>query len=281
MSTKIEWTSETWNPVRGCARVSPGCEHCYAERQARRHDHPGGAYEGLTELTRKGPRWNGKVLQVAQKLEEPLHWRKPRRVFVNSMSDLFHEGVHDWFIAAVFGVMAAARQHTFQILTKRPERMRDWFRWVARDPAGLIADHAIAGGVDDLYFDNRFPGWPLPNVWIGVSVEDQLRADQRLPILRECPSAVHWVSAEPLLGLTRLHLRGIDWVVVGGESGPGARICEKAWIAAIVDQCVDNSVPVFVKQLGARSGGPGPILLDRKGGDINEWPLGLQIRQYP
>ncbi len=131
--TKIEWTDATWNPVRGCSRVSPGCQHCYAERMARRSDRPGGAYEGLTVLAHDGPRWNGKVRLVPEKLDEPLRWRKPRMVFVNSMSDLFHEDIPNEFIAAVFGVMAASPQHTFQVLTKRAERMRDWFQWVKQE----------------------------------------------------------------------------------------------------------------------------------------------------
>lgn len=169
MSThsKIEWTDRTWNPIRGCSLVSPGCTNCYAMRQVHRFDHPGGPYEGLTRMTEHGPVWTGKVRVVEEALAEPPSWRKPCRVFVNSMSDLFHEGVPAEFIDRVFAVMQLARRHTFQILTKQPHRMA-----LHRPPA---------------------------NVWLGVSVENQATADERIPLLLQTPAAVRFLSVEPLL----------------------------------------------------------------------------------
>ncbi len=322
MSTKIEWTEATWNPVRGCSRVSPGCEHCYAERMARRLDGPGRPYEGLTVMGKKGPRWSGVVRTVPEKLGDPLRWRKPRRVFVNSMSDLFHADVPDEYIAAVFGVMAACPQHTFQVLTKRAEEMLDWFRTVGALYAPESGtEHLAANLADALGSDNPTPNlqWPLPNVWLGVSAEDQQRADERIPLLLQCPAAVLWVSAEPLLGpidfsayLTpRLPgdppprnrfspMDGLDWIVIGGESGPGARPCNEEWPRNIIGQCRAAGVPVFHKQMGARPCSvdrtptlPGqalqsdqertwPITLkNRKGGDPSEWPEDLRVREYP
>ena len=233
--TSIEWTDTTWNPVRGCSRASSGCEHCYAERMASRFCGPGEPYEGLA---RRAPaRWTGEVTLVPRVLAEPLKWRKARRVFVNSMSDLFHAALTDEQIAAVFGVIAATPQHTYQILTKRPERMRAWCASAAHD-----------GGQD----------WPLVNLWLGVSVEDQQRADERIPALLATPAARRFVSCEPLLGPVRFNdvpvLRRVnagpqlDWVIVGGESGPGARPMDEDWVRAIRDQCKAAGVPFFYKQ---------------------------------
>lgn len=237
--TSIEWTEEVWNPVTGCDKISPGCAHCYAEVMAKRCKAMGNARYA-----------NGfKVTLQPDKLDEPLRWRKPRKVFVNSMSDLFHEEVPFEFIAGVFGVMAACPQHTFQVLTKRPERMLEFCRLVEEDSlltgclrqtmaeegarrAGIIWDGR--GSNIWLYFDvagatpegikNRrpWPGWPLPNVWLGTSVEDQERADERIPLLLQCPAAVRWISAEPLLGPVTLRKRWLE--CLGREvqsSGPG------------------------------------------------------------
>lgn len=241
--TSIEWTEATWNPVRGCSIVSPGCKHCYAMRQAHRHAGRGGAYEGLTRMAKRGPVWTGKVRTVPALLKAPLGWRAPRRIFVDSMSDLFHESVPDDFVADVFAVMAQAERHTFQILTKRAERMQQ-----------LLAH--------DLPYEG--PVWPLPNVWIGVSVEDQERADQRIPLLLKTPAAVRWISAEPLLGPVNLRpawlhgvyahrdtIRVLDWVVVGGESGPKARPMHPAWARSLRDQCAAVRMPFLFKQWGA------------------------------
>lgn len=234
--SKIEWTDETWNPVTGCTKVSQGCKHCYAEREwARLSANPKAtAYFG---------RSFGDVQCHPERLEQPLRWKRPRRIFVNSMSDLFHEDVPVDFIAQVFDAMARCPQHTFQILTKRAARMQ-FLMWSELD-------------------------WkPLPNVWIGVSVEDQSTADERIPLLLQTPAAVRWVSAEPLLGPVDLEfgeidialekdgfgnsaiLGGIDWVVVGGESGPKARPMHPDWARSLRDQCAAVGVPFLFKQWG-------------------------------
>lgn len=287
--TGIEWTDATWNPVRGCSRVSPGCVNCYAERVAARFSGTGQPYEGLAERRLKVlgeeegrivGRWTGKVRFVADKLGEPLAWKRPRRVFVNSMSDLFHEGLSDEDIAAVFSVMARAHRHTFQVLTKRADRMREWVSGMASGDTKWRAAW-LRGTTHDGHSprdpDERFRiSWPLPNVWLGVSVEDQQRADERIPVLLETPAAVRFVSAEPLLGpvmlqgrhtdehVTRIRSwlsshRGypsgqaykpptIDWVIIGCESGPGARPMQREWALSLLGQCSLAHVPVFFKQ---------------------------------
>lgn len=318
MSTDIEWTDTVWNPVLGCSRVSAGCQNCYAERFA--HRGLTERHRGLTVMGSKGPRWTGEVRLVPEVLGTPLKWRKPRRVFVNSMSDLFHEGVPFEFVAAVFGVMAAAPQHTFQVLTKRPKRMREFFEWAPNliEMAGL-ADELIAksvgmpgqlarrlyGHFDDESGDTNVP-WPLPNVWLGVSVEDQTTADERIPLLLECPAAVRWVSYEPALGqvdftrltwgngdfcnaLVRDSYRGgldserLDWIVVGGESGPGARPFDLAWAQSVIRQCAEAGVPAFFKQAGSHPVADGTRLRlrDRKGGDLSELPAEFNVREWP
>jgi len=336
--SKIEWTDRTWNPVRGCSIVSAGCHSCYAMKQAHRFSGPGGAYEGLTKQTKAGPQWTGLIRTVPDALSEPSTWKTPQRVFVNSMSDLFHERVPLQFIDQVFAVMAWCSQHTFQILTKRPERMREYSRELAGiEPKWRAHRLSSAGGFVGKFKQSTTGdlAWPLPNVWLGVSAEDQQRADERIPILLETSAAVRFISAEPLLGPIDLEavplpgaaerwygLRGVaqptaeknsepddwkywtrrqsrlDWVIVGGESGPKARSCRVDWIRAIVRQCRAASVPVFVKQLGAkpmdsgRKSGlqPGVMLdeynvrfqlKDRKGGDIAEFPTSLQLREFP
>jgi protein gp37 len=324
-ATKIQWTDRTWNPVRGCALVSPGCTNCYAMKQAHRFSGAGKPYDGLTRLTGHGPVWTGRARFIESALREPLSWRKPSRVFVNSMSDLFHEDVTNEQIAAVFGIMAACPRHTFQNLTKRPERMRAWFAQLPMDPRWEIAGAADAATGGAVRVATKSP-WPLSNVWLGVSVEDQQRADVRIPgilALRELwdyAPAILWLSVEPLLAPVDLstYLKptlvttdgrrlqhpgdeaaipgaggtwrwGVDWVVVGGESGPGARECRESWLRAVVDQCRAASVPVFVKQMGAqayddvtwRGSEPRYEFTDRKGGDPSEWPDALRIREYP
>lgn len=230
--TAIEWATDTWNPVRGCAPVSEGCRNCYAMRQAHRFSGPGMPYEGLTRATSDGPKWTGKVRLVPELIEAPLRWRKPRRVFVNSMSDLFHPEVPDGFITHVWSVMRQAKQHTFLILTKRPERMAAWAaQWC----------HAGGFGV-------------LRNVWLGVSCEDQATADERIPHLLATPAAVKFVSAEPLLGqidLTKVEeYARLSWVIAGGESGPGSRPCHPEWVRSLRDQCQAAGVAFFYKQWG-------------------------------
>lgn len=268
--TSIEWTEKTWNPVRGCSVVSAGCTNCYAMRTAHRFSGPGGKYEGLTRARKNlGPVWTGEVRFVPEKLEEPLRWRKPARVFVNSMSDLFHEGVTDEQIAAVFGVMASCPQHTFQVLTKRPERARRWFAWIEeqieidgsawtaclRETVCHFAEPALIERItEDGIARDGAPGaepWPLPNVWLGVSVEDRKYGVPRIAHLRETPAAVRFLSIEPLLeDIGELDLTGISWCIVGGESGAGARPMQVEWARSIRDQCAAAGVVFFFKQWG-------------------------------
>ena len=223
-SSKIEWTESTWNPVRGCTRVSEGCRFCYAERIAARFSGKGMAYEGLAKNTKAGPRWTQQVRPVPELLNEPLKWKKPRRIFVNSMSDLFHEKVELSYIQEVFSVMEKADRHQFQVLTKRAERL--------------------------LEFNSKLP-WPS-NVWMGVSVEDKHVTD-RIDALRQTDAHIKFLSLEPLLGaLPNLDLSGIDWVIVGGESGPGAREMQKKWVIDIRDQCADAEIAFFFKQWGGK-----------------------------
>jgi len=324
--SEIQWTDETWNPTVGCSRVSPGCEHCYAERVASRGMLD--AHRGLTKQTSRGPVWTGEVRCLPERLEIPLRWRKPRRVFVDSMSDLFHESVPDSFIDRVFAVMQACPQHVFQVLTKRPERMRSYMEGAServRDYGeALAADHEWCHAHEDR-------DWPLSNVQLGTSVEDQPRADERTPHLLATPAAVRFLSLEPLLGpvdvgpwlagpetvgscarqwseearalvgdMARAWPR-IQWLIIGGESGPGARPCEVAWIRSLRDQGREAGVPVFVKQLGSRpittgaawsqgkdfpeirlnEGAWEAVLRNRKGGDPAEWPEDLRVREWP
>ena len=282
-NSKIEWCQDSWNPLRGCSRVSAGCQHCYAERVAARFSGPGMPYEGLIHHATKG--WNGKVQLVPEVLGQPWHWVKPRRIFVNSMSDLFHESVPFEYIAAVFWVMSVTTRHTYQVLTKRPARMLEFFRWVADYDEGCFQDDRIGdvagenpaiqalgwtparGGRGG--YDNCGPGWPYQNIWLGVSVENQETADERIPLLLQCPAAVRWLSCEPLLGPIDLletpagdimcrcsgcmeitRSTRIDWVVAGGESGTGARPMHPDWVRSLRDQCASAGVPYFFKQHG-------------------------------
>ena len=252
-NTPIEWTDATWNPITGCSVVSPGCTNCYAMRLAgtRLRHHP--SRVGLTKASKAGPVWNGTVLFNEPALNMPLRWTRPRRIFVCAHGDLFAENVPDEWIDRVFHIMALSPRHTFQVLTKRPGRMRDYLT----NPAT----------------QKLYPGLPLPNVWLGVSVEDQRRADQRVPILLDTPAAIRFVSAEPLLGPVSIgYLRWqtencyprIDWVIVGGESGPGARPMQAEWARALRDQCATARVPFFFKQWGNHrscSVANGPYLL--------------------
>jgi protein gp37 len=268
MSTKtgIEWTDATWNPIAGCSLVSPGCTNCYAMGEAHRLGErlDQAKYKGLTRVVNGKPVWTGEVRVWEKALLDPLKWRKPKRVFA---------------------VMALAPQHTFQVLTKRPERMREYLR--ATDLVGRILAAAcrfdIVDGADlgAEYHAGHDDVLPLPNVWLGVSVEDQRRADERIPILLDTPAAVRWLSAEPLLGpvdltgIDTMHFRGaenvnalvgftrdfmgektgrvpsIDWVVAGGESGPDARPMHPAWAQSLRDQCAHAGVAFLFKQWGS------------------------------
>ena len=217
-NSTIEWTNATWNPIRGCTKISPGCKHCYAERFAERfRGVKGHAFEQGFDLR-----------LVPEKLAEPLKSVKPKKIFVNSMSDLFHEGVPEDFIRQVCEVMRKADWHTFQVLTKRSERMRDLLN-------GPLSEYAGLG-----------------NVWWGVSVEDRRYGLPRISHLRQVRAAkMRWLSVEPLLeDLGRFSLKGIGWVVVGGESGPGARPMESDWVRHVLCQCEEQRVPFFFKQWG-------------------------------
>lgn len=358
--TGISWTDATWNPIRGCSRVSAGCVNCYAESVAHRFNAPGLPYEGLTT----NGRWNGTVRLVPDHLADPLRWQKPRKIFANSMSDLFHESLPADEISAIFGVIALAKRHTFQVLTKRPERMRDFLLGKERvsgsslremcfyEARNFLGEKAVSGGTP---WDAEFP---LPNVWLGVSVEDQKTADARIPILLDTPASVRFVSYEPALGpvdfsrfmpktwgknsggswgcdsccngdrcddrshfsrksCPACHGRGtvkrLDWIIVGGESGPRARPFDVGWARSTVEQCRVAGVACFVKQLGARaywdgSGDkppfdtlpeivamPAPNGIERramerlgtfrserfKHDDVDTFPLDLRVQEFP
>lgn len=356
-TSHIEWTDTTWNPVVGCLMVSPGCANCYAEIMAKRlkamaladiaKGRDPGRKRHYIEAIGDNGKWSGKLIPVPDALEDPLGWKTPRMVFVNSMSDLFYGDDADRkrceakgidftpvpfeFIDKVFASIALADRHTAQILTKRPERMADYFD-ASRQEAGIGRDAYVEGEAQNLW--HRRTGedpsmwlavhFPLPNVWLGTSVEDQKHADERIPHLVRCPAAVRFLSCEPLLGpldlsrwlaierdrngawrrKSKFHEEPlIGWVIVGGESGHGSRPCNIVWIRDIVAQCAAAGVPCFVKQLGARpelfevftADGiplagifPGsiasfqPIVLrDSKGGDWNEWPADVRVRQFP
>lgn len=271
-NSRIEWTEATWNPTTGCTKVSPGCDHCYAEGMFNRFNGP-----GAFDTVKLRP----------ERLEVPIRWRRPRRVFVNSMSDLFHADVPDDFIARTFAVMATAGNHTYQVLTKRHARMRSLlnsprFREdVAHHWFELYDKYACRRQFVPTWADH----WPLPNVWLGVSVEDQHWANLRIPALLNTPAAVRFLSCEPLLGPVGLRdewmwaTRGVHWVIVGGESGHGARPMDAEWATSLRDQCATAGVPFFMKQAGAvlaREWG----CSDRKGHNPAEWPEPFP-REFP
>lgn len=330
--TKIQWTDSTWNPVRGCSRISPGCGGpnkeggCYAEKMAARFSDPGMAFHGFVKRVNGEARWTGKMGLIETMLDQPLRWKRPRRIFVNSMSDLFHENLPDEAIDKVFAVMALAPQHTFQILTKRAERMREYLNQRGMPERVGVLMGEIGGPERKGWYGPVCDGkrsWveaaiPLPNVWLGVSVEDQERAAERIPHLLATPAAMRFLSCEPLLGPVDLSMipaiaragwlcpltgnhqlqpihadhRGtrLDWVIVGGESGGRSRSFNIEWARKIVAQCNAAGVACFVKQLGARpyetpiadKNYHRPVNLDdRKGGDMTEWPPDLMIREFP
>lgn len=327
--TKIEWTDATWNVITGCSVTSPGCTNCYAMRLAgtRLRHHPTRA--GLTVDTKAGPVWNGEVRFNESMLTQPLKWKRPRRIFVCAHGDLFHENVPDEWIDRVFAVMALAPQHTFQVLTKRAGRMRAYLSAKdllvrIRDRNWEIADacwkHPQSFAMHSNSMQSIAAGrWPLPNVWLGVSVEDQARADERTPDLLATPAAVRWLSMEPLLGPVDLTewlicpnardglsmdpstgayeccktcdwtglIGGLDWIVLGGESGPGARPMHPDWARAIRDQCAAAGVPFMFKQWGEYGpyngeGGVAGGWMDPDGhyyGGPTQWPPAVDERR--
>ncbi|AZO04555.1 phage Gp37/Gp68 family protein [Mesorhizobium sp. M2A.F.Ca.ET.043.02.1.1] len=334
----IEWTDATWNPIVGCSIATAGCTHCYAMKMAARIEAMGGAphYAGTTKKVNGNAVWTGKLALAPERiLTQPLRWKEPRRIFVNSMGDLFHEDVPEEWIDQTFAVMAVTPHHTYQPLTKRADRMRRYLS----DPAtkhrvydlvcNLVIERQIqvvliAPGMDErqappglrVYLDQ----WPLPNVWLGVSAERQQEADERIPELLATPAAIRFVSAEPLLGpidfrnlrqynpqgepwidglrglvthggylarspaecslntrtqITPPELPSLDWIIVGGESGPDARPMHPAWARSIRDQCAAAGVPFFFKQWGGvRSKASGRLLDDR---EWNEFPRGDHV----
>ncbi len=324
MSTSIEWTrgddgspGSTWNPVRGCSMAKGselgGCLNCYAARQSARnlpgHRSPttGNAFAILTD---NGPRWTGKVELIESKLLEPLHWKKPRRVFVNSMSDLFHENLPDESIDRIFAVMALTPHITYQVLTKRARRMLEYCSGSNRRQQITAVMNSMPGFAFTLY-----QPYPLENLWLGVSVENQPTADERIPELLRTPAALRFVSYEPALAdidwldmcgdesLNALtgwrcgrygtkvqipqELRGLDWGIIGGESGPGARPFRLDWARNTILQFKATGVPLFVKQVGSRPTSsdsadlPYLTQITGKGGDPEQWPADLRVREFP
>ncbi len=251
MPTKIDWTDESWNPVVGCSKVSPGCINCYAERMAARQAAMGNenyccvVWSKAIQQTENKKGWNGKTVCIESKLTEPLPWRKPRKIFVCSMSDLFHKSVPFEFIDEVFTIISACQQHTFQILTKRPEVMNEYID-------GLYA------GLCKFHKGEPFQ-WPFKNVWLGVTAENQEMADKRIPILLQTPAAKRFVSVEPMLGaidINQDYYGGkfwgdmLDLVICGGETGPGARPMDLDWARNLRDQCDQCGIPFFFKNVG-------------------------------
>lgn len=294
--TKIEWASDVWNPIVGCTHVSVGCDHCYAA-----------TLHNKRYIAWKRGNWPDAPAQYHQpfkhiqllpeRLSAPLHWRTPRRVFVNSVSDLFHEDVPDEFLEHVFAVMTVTRQHTYQILTKRPERMCAWVSAISAEPANQWAmrnrvapflDSIARTARERLRLNNWLNyqwRWPLPNVWLGTSVEDQYAADERIPLLLQTPAAVRFLSCEPLLGPVDLAsacwgegqhrpspgiqarqianpTSALDWVITGGESGAHHRPMHLDWARSLRDQCVAADVPFLFKQVGGTTSKIGGRLLD-------------------
>lgn len=300
-TTNIEWTERTWNPIAGCTKVSPGCKHCYAETMANRLAAMG--QEKYARVVTNG-RWNGRISFDEHALTEPLRRKKPTRYFVNSMSDLFHEAVTDEMIDRIMAVIALCPQHTFQVLTKRPKRMRDYIRSIYTD--GHWNEINECANAVSLPVDNDFVwNYPrdLPNLWLGVSVELQSEAEQRIPLLLETPAAVRFLSCEPLLGPLELRkwlftqhvgqqcsrcgdagdpdwgwspcdhatceFKPLHWVIVGGESGTGFRVMELAWAEDIRRQCAAAEVAFFFKQTcGNRPG-------------LNPEALGARYQEFP
>jgi protein gp37 len=262
--SKIEWTDTTWNPIVGCAHISEGCENCYAARHAWRMGHnpkTRGVYVDLAHKTSAGRlRWTNQVRLVRDRLEQPLRWRRPRRVFVCSMADWCHPSVPHSFRSTLLALAMITARHTYQFLTKRSDTLLETFGYINRSSSLGLYQHGVQKERAQLYADSyewglRLNGWldgpwPLPNVWLGATVESS-RHLGRIDRLRQCPAAVRFLSCEPLLSsLGTLDLTGIDWVIVGGESGPGARPMHPGWVREVRDQCQARGVAFFFKQWG-------------------------------
>jgi protein gp37 len=322
--SKIEWTEKSWNPIIGCSKVSAGCKNCYAERMTYRIYNMlfRGKYSGKAEPYGRVINWdknkgnfkgfNGKVTladypnlitsgKESQKitfealegrLEQPLHWKKPCRIFVNSMSDLFHPDVPFEFIQNVFVVMALCPEHIFQVLTKRPERALQFHNWLIEknEFSAKVLVNALRRGRKNADSYREHVEYPVPNIWLGVSVEDQKTADERIPILLQIPAAVRWLSVEPLLGpvdlcrsVRNFHFKNhrgfestffgdeLHWVVIGGESGPNARPMHPDWARKVKIDCRNAHVPIFIKQ----------FCIKGKKIPFEEFPYDLKNREYP
>jgi len=278
-NSTIEWTEATWNPVHGCQPVSPGCANCYAEEMTARLEAMGQAsYAGLTRPGFAGGRklrvWTGDFREVPAVLDQPLRWTRARTIFVCSMSDIYGEGVSDEYIAAVWGIMLTAWWHTFQVLTKRADRLVQWFDWLTQSAADANAGRGMSPAARCLVEAQRrcqhpllrqitpellATPWPLPNVWVGTTVEDRRHGIPRIAALRSIPAWVRYLSMEPLLedpGDISEHLHTgqaaapLDWVIVGGESGRHGRPMHPDWVRGVRDQCQAAGVPFLFKQWG-------------------------------
>jgi len=317
--TKIEWSEFSWNPVVGCSKVSEGCKNCYAERLAASGRLQ--QFEQYQKVITNG-KWNGTTSLVPHILDKPLHWRKPRMIFVSSMGDLFHDSVSFESVLKIIGIIICTPWHTYQILTKRPERMYDFFAcfpdgWFIREGMkfssfseeffaldsvkGIVSEQQIekANIYYKTHYDQSNRGkldgpvpFPIPNVWLGVTCENQRCADERIPTLLQIPAAVRFISCEPLLedininihylndikrqGFTGYYDSGwkepFQWVIIGCESGPGRRPCKAEWVRNIVAQCKAAGVKIFIKQLDING------VVEH---DINKFPEDLKIREYP
>jgi protein gp37 len=263
--TGISWTMATWNPIVGCSILSPGCKNCYAMKMAARLEKMGAAkYAGLTSVINGKPVWNGTIRMDEKSLDQPIRWKRPRVIFVNSMSDLFHEDLPEGAVFRIIDIMVQADWHKFQVLTKRTRRMVE-----------LLAAWCASRGKD------------LPDhiAW-GTTVEDQARADERIPELAKVPGKIRFISCEPLIGPLDLSaLPKIEWVIVGGESAaPGddlaaIREFDPAWAEVLAAYCIANGILFFFKQFGSKP--KGIMLKDKKGGDVTEFPANLVVRQVP
>jgi len=306
--TGIEWTDATWTVVQGCDYESPGCKHCYVPAVLWRLMHNpnpeiAGPLAGLIEKRGDTLVFTGKVAMREDRLNWPLYWSKPRRIFVPSHGDIFHPAVTDHFLDKIFAVMALCPQHTFQVLTKRAGRMRAYLAAAGRFEAIQAAIERLRlGEWGEGDTEDASDAWPLPNVWLGTSVEDQSRADERIPLLLDTPAAKRFLSCEPMLGpvdLTKLHpggaqtldalagvsvdppyfdWPGIDWVIVGGESGKDARPMHPDWARSLRDQCKAASVPFFFKQWG--EWGFDPRTISAKGRSFHHFEDGTIVQNY-
>lgn len=286
MTSKIEWlarpgtTPESWNMIGGCSPVSAGCTNCYAARMAatRLRYHP--RYVGMAEMHNGKARWTGEISLDASALNKPLSWKKSRTVFVASMSDLFHEAVPGWFIFRVLGMIAMNPQHTFMVLTKRPDRFA---ALLGRDEHGGKSSLAWAIEAYAEVVKPEWLVWPLQNLWLGITIESP-DYRWRAEYLRQIQAAVRFISFEPLLDSFADYpgvLDDMTWVIVGGETGPGARPMHPDWARGLVQQCRTANIPVFVKQMGTIWAKQYGLEKDTRGHKIESWSKDLQVRQWP